>query len=201
MVRVVTSGEMDWDRLLDERISSIGGIHNKIIRKILKMMNHFQFLDNWSELRDKGEMEKESLADYDEQKLTRIENIIKLVTVIEDFENMFLKGDPLRLPIFYRKFLDMEFHGTGHLFERVDSQLAFILLWITVNVSRGEVINFNPILADMESSNIDGRLKKVEEEAKVINTSYLDLATLELLGEQLYQTGTSFILGTGFQPL
>ncbi len=199
MVRVVTSGEMDWDRLLDERISSIGGIHNKIIRKILKMMNHFQFLDNWSELRDKGEMEKESLADYDEQKLTRIENIIKLVTVIEDFENMFLKGDPLRLPIFYRKFLDMEFHGTGHLFERMDSELAFILLWITVNVSRGEVINFNPILGDVESSHIDGRVNRVEEEAKVINTSYLDLATLAQLGEQLYETGTSFILGTGFQ--
>jgi len=199
MVRVVTSGEMDWDRLLDERISSIGGIHNKIIRKILKMMNHFQFLDNWSELRDKGEMEKESLADYDEQKLTRIENIIKLVTVIEDFENMFLKGDSLRLTIFYRKFLNMEFHGTGHLFERMDSQLAFILLWITVNVCQGEVINFNPILADVESSHIDGRVKKVEEEAKVINTGYLDLATLKKLGEQLYQTGTSFILGTGFQ--
>jgi hypothetical protein len=199
MVRVVTSGEMDWDRLLDERISSIGGIHNKIIRKILKMMNHFQFLHNWSELRDKGEMEKESLADYDEQKLTRIENIINLVMVIEDFENMFLKGDPLRLPIFYRKFLNMEFHGTGHLFERMDSQLAFILLWITVNVCRGEVINFNPILADVASSHIDGRVRKVEEEASVINTSYLDLATLGQLGEQLYKTGTSFILGTGFQ--
>jgi hypothetical protein len=199
MVRVVTSGEMDWDRFLDERISSIGGIHNKIIRKILKMMNHFQFLDNWYELRDKGEMEKESLADYDDQKLARIENIIKLVTIIEDFENMFLKGDPLRLPIFYRKFLNMEFHGTGHLFERMDSQLAFMLLWITVNVARGEVINFNPILADLEPSDIDGRLKRVEEEARVINTSHLDLATLEQLGGQLYKTRTSFILGTGFQ--
>jgi hypothetical protein len=199
MVRVVTSGEMDWDRLLDERISSIGGIHNKIIRKILKMMNHFQFLDNWSELKEKGEMEKESLADYDDQKLARIENIIKLVTVIEDFENMFLKDDPLRLPIFYRKFLNMEFHGTGHLFERMDSELAFTLLWITVNVSRGEVINFNPILADVEPSEFDGRLKRVEEEVRVINTSYLDLAMLEQLGKQLYKTRTSFILGTGFQ--
>jgi hypothetical protein len=199
MVRVVTSGEMDWDRLLDERISSTGGIHNKIIRKILKMMNHFQFLSNWSELRDKGEMEKESLADYDEQKLTRIEDIINLVTVIEDFENRFLKDYPLRLPIFYRKSLDMEFHGTGHLFERMDSQLAFILLWITVNVCRGEVINLNPILADVPTPHIDGRVRKVEEETALINTSYLDLATLEQLSEQLYKTGTSFILGTGFQ--
>lgn len=199
MVRVVTIGEMDWDRLLDERISSIGGIHNKVIRKTLKMMNHFQFLDNWSELRDKGEMEKESLADYDDQKLARIESIIKLVTVTEDFENMFLKRDPLQLPIFYRKFLNLEFHGTGHLFERMDSQLAFILLWITVNVARGEVINFNPILADVEPYDIDARVRKVEEEARVINTSYLDLTTLEQLAKQVYKTRTSFILGTGFQ--
>jgi len=199
MVRVVTSREMDWDRLLDEKISSIGGIHNKIIRKILKMMNHFQFLDNWSELKQKGDMEKESLADYDDQKLARIENIIKLVKVIEDFEQMFLKDEPLQLPIFYRKFLNMEFHGTGHLFERIDSQLAFILLWITVNVARGEVINFNPILADVEPSHMDSHLKKVEDEASVINTSYLDLFTLEQLAGQLYESGTSFILGTGFQ--
>ena len=81
----------------------------------------------------------------------------------------------------------------------MDSQLAFVLLWITVNVARGEVINFNPILADVEPSEIEGRIKKVEEEARVINTSYLDLATLEELGEQLYESHTSSILGTGFQ--
>ena len=42
----------------------MGGIHNEIIRKILKMTSHFEFLDHWSELKDKGDMEKESLADF-----------------------------------------------------------------------------------------------------------------------------------------
>jgi hypothetical protein len=199
MVRVVTSREMDWDRLLDEMISSIGGVHNKIIRKILKMMNHFQFLDNWAELEHKGAMEKESLADYDDKKLAGIENIIKLVKIIEQFENMFLKDDPLQLPIFYRKFLHMEFHGTGHLFEKMDGQLAFILLWITVNVARGEVINFNPILADVEPTEVGSRIEKVEQEARLINTHYLDLTTLKQLSEQLNENQTAFILGTGFQ--
>jgi hypothetical protein len=199
MVRIVTNRDMDWDQLLDEKISAIGGIHNKIIRKILKMMNHFQFLDNWSELEQKGEMEKESLADYESERLARIENVIKLVKVIELFENLFLRDDPLQLPIFYRKFLNMEFHGTGRLFERLDSQLAFILLWITVNAARGEVINFNPILADTEPSQIDGRVEKLEEEARGINTSYLDLETLKHLSEQLHEGHTPFIVGTGFQ--
>ena len=199
MVRVVTNREMDWDRLLDEKVSSMGGIHNKIIRKTLKMMNHFQFLDSWPELIQKGEMEKEALADYDDENLKRIENVIRLIKIIEQFEGMFLKDDPLQLPIFYRKYLEMEFHGTGHIYEMMDSRLTFILLWIAVNVARGEVINFNPILANVGPEEMEARVQKVEEEAKVINRNYLDLATLKQFSEQLYKNNTSFILGTGFQ--
>ncbi len=199
LVRVVSNPDMDWDGLFDEKISSIGGIHGEIIRKILKMTNHFEFLDHWSELKDKGDMEKESLADYNEQKLARMEDVLKLTNAIDQFENMFLKDDPLRLSIFYRKFLNVEFHGTVHLFERMDSELAFVLLWITVHVVRGDIINFNPILADADPSEMEAWVKKVETEARTINRAYLDLATLEELGDQLYRDHTSFVLGTGFQ--
>ncbi|MDY7035087.1 MAG: hypothetical protein SV375_02830 [Thermodesulfobacteriota bacterium] len=199
MVRVVTNREMDWERLLDEKVSSMGGIHNKIIRKTLKMMNHFQFLDSWPELVQKGEMEKEALADYDDEKLKRIENVIGLIEIIEEFEGMFLKDDPLQLPIFYRKYLDLEFHGTGHIFEMMDSRLTFILLWIAVNVVQGEIINFNPILANVGPEKTEEHVQKVEEEAKLVNKNYLDLTTLKHFSEQLYKNNTSFILGTGFQ--
>jgi len=199
MVRVVTSREMDWDRLQDEKITAMGGIHNKIIQRLLMMMNYFEFLNNWAELRQKGEMEKESLADYDDEKMASIEDIINLVRGMERFENKFLKDDPLQLPIFYRKILNTEFHGTGHIFERIDSQLVFMLLWITVNVSRGEVINFNPILAGVKLKSIDDHVKKVEEEARSINFDFLYLTTLNLLGEQLYKNGSAFIANTGFQ--
>jgi hypothetical protein len=199
MVRVVINRDMDWDRLMDERISSMGGIHHKIVRKILKMMNYFRFLSAWEELGLKGKMEKESLADYDEEELRKIENVIRLIDTIDRFENDFLKDDPLQLPIFYRKFLNMEFHGTGHLFEKMDSRLVFILLWITVNVARGEVINFNPILANLESSDLSSYVNKVEVEARSINRNYLDLDTLNTFSEQLYESQTTFILGTGFQ--
>ena len=199
MVQVVTDSEMDWDRLLDEKISSMGGIHNKIIRKILKMMNHFQFLANWPELRRKGKMEKESLADYNEEKLSKIENVIKLVEMVELFERMYLKEDPLELSIFYRKFLNIEFHGTGHIFERMESPLVFLLLWISVNLARGEIVNFNPILAEVEPKKIEAQVIKVAGEANSINTNYLDLASLRKFSDQLYEHGTSFIVGTGFQ--
>ncbi len=199
LVRVVTYPDTDWDLLLDAKISSIGGIHNEIIRKILKMTNHFEFLDHWSELKDKGEMEKESLADFDTHKLARIEDVIRLTNVIERFENMFLKDDPLLLSTCYRKFLNVELYGTGQLFERMDSELAFVLLWITVHVVRGEVVNFNPILADVDPSEIEARVKKVEEEARAINIKYLDLPTLKGLGDHLYESHSLFVLGTGFQ--
>ena len=199
MVRVVTNREMDWDRLMDEKISSIGGIHNQLIQKLLMMMNHFEFFDNWAELRDKGEMEKESLADYDAGKLDRIENIIGLVKIVELFENKFLRDDPLQLPMVYRKFLNMEFHGTGHIFELMDAQLVFVLLWFAVNVTRGGIINFNPITADIDYSDTNSRIKKVEEEAMAINRDYLDLNTLRKFSDQLYEKHSAFISNTGFQ--
>ena len=198
-VRIATNKELEWDQLLDEKIISMGGVRNKVIRKILMMMNHFEFLDNWTELRQKGQMEKESLADYDDRKLSRIENVINLVNTIERFEEMYLQSDPLKLPEFYRRLLDIEFHGTGHIFERMASDLVFTLLWITVNVARGEVINFNPILSDVESPDLEERTSSVEQEVRVINIHYLDYAILKQFSKQLYQNGSSFIMGTGFQ--
>ena len=198
-VRIVTNRELDWNRLLDEKTDAMGGTHNRIVRKLLMMINHFQFLDNWNELKQKGYMEKESLADYDDEKLSRVENVIRLVSTLEQFEEMYLKLDPLQLPAFFRKFLGIEFHGTGHLFEKMDGQHVFILLWIVVNLIRGEVVNFNPILANLEAPDVDDRLKKVELETRAINIHSLDLAILRQFSEQLHQNGTSFILGTGFQ--
>jgi len=198
-VKVVTNRDMDWDRLLDEKISAMGGIHNKVVRKILKMMNHFQFLTNWSELSHKGEKEKEALADYDEDKLARIADIIQLVKIIDQFENMYFRDDPLQASIFYRKFLNMEFHGTVHLFEMLDSKLVFLLLWITVNVAKGDVINFNPILADADPSTSGDFVNKLEQEVHAINMNYLDLGTVKQFSKELYEDQASFIVGTGFQ--
>jgi len=199
-VRVVVNQELDWEQLLDEKTITIGGIRNRIVKKILTMMGYFEFLENWSELKKKGAMEKETLADYDDRKLGEIQEVIHLVNVIEKFEEKYLKLDPLYLPAFYRKFLDLEFHGTSHLFERMGSSLnVFVLLWITVNLAQGESINFNPILADVKKEDVDKRIRKVQEEAATINLEQLDLELLDRLSEQLNQDRSSFIMGTGFQ--
>ena len=66
-------------------------------------------------------------------------------------------------------------------------------------VARGDVINFNPILADVKYSEIDKQVKKVEEEAKNINRDYLEMDTLRQCSEQLYNNQSAFVVNTGFR--
>jgi hypothetical protein len=199
MVKVVTNRELDWDRLLDQKIIAVGGIRHMAIRKMLKMMNQFPFLNHWSELTDKGEMEKETLADYDPEKLAGIERVITLIETVDRFERAYFREDPLKASEFYRKLLQVEFHGTGRVFERIDSELVFLLLWIAVHVVRGGVVNFNPILAEVAPSELENQFSKLDEEVPAINVNYLDLQTLRRFSEQLYEDQTSFLVGTGFQ--
>jgi hypothetical protein len=198
-VKVVINRETDWHQLLDEKISSMGGVHHMLVRRILKMTNHFQFLNNWSELNVKGEIEKESLADYEKKKLSEIESVVSLVKIINEYERIHFKDDPLKASIFYRKFLDIEFHGTVRIFGRLKSELVFLILWIAVHVARGDVINFNPLLAEVEGHAIDEYVRKLEEELTAINSKYLGPEELKRFSEQLYEDRSSFILGTGFQ--
>jgi hypothetical protein len=199
MVRVMTNRDLDWERLLEEQTGELGGIRRQAIRKILKMMNHFQFLADWPELSAKGEMEKESLAGYDESKLGEIEKVIRLVRIIDRFEKTYFKGDPLKASVFYRKLLNSEFHGTAGIFGSLDSELVFPLLWITVNATRDEVINFNPIFSDLDPSGMERHLARLVEGVGAINPKYLDPRTLEQFSDHLYEDESSFILGTGFR--
>ncbi len=198
-VRIVTTRDLDWGTLVDEKISRLGGVRHKLVRKILQMMNHYEHLDNWMELRTKGAMEKEVLADYDQGRVARIENVVSLIDTIEEFEGRYFGSDPLQVPAFYRKFLDIEFHGTGHLLERMQARQAFILLWITVLVARGGIVNFNPILSGIQPDELIAWVRKMETEVDAINLRYLEWATLQDLGRQVYDHGTAFVAGTGFQ--
>ena len=81
----------------------------------------------------------------------------------------------------------------------MDSSLVFILLWLTVNVSRGGIINFNPILSDSRYADLDNQVTKLEEEAREINSEHLDIKTLNQFGKQLYENQSVFIVNTGFR--
>ena len=199
-VKIVMNRDMDWDQLLDAKIASVGGIHNAIMAKLLKMMNYYEFLDNWKDLKEKGPMEKESLADYDPKKMARIENVLQLIDTVDLFERKFLENDPFELAAFYRKLLNIEFHGTGRIFSRISSRLLFVFVWLTTNVLYEEnIVSFKPILARVSPKEIDEYVQKIEMEGNRINVEYLHLPFLRLLAEQLHHNETTFIVGTGFQ--
>ena len=153
--RAVSNRDLDLDEIVDKRIGTMGGIHNNIIRKILKMMNYYEYINNWAELEQMGRMEKESLADYNEPKLERIENVIRLVRTIDRFEKNFQKTHHQEIFSFYRTILEKEYHGTGYLFERMDSRIVFTLIAINSNLSGMDIINFNPLLADLKAVELD----------------------------------------------
>lgn len=199
-VRIVMNREINWEQLLDEKIAAGGGIHNEIVSKLLKMMHSYEFLDTWRDLRDKGPKEKETVADYEPKKMARIENVIRLLDTIDEFEMKFLKGDPLELASFYRKILNIEFHGTGRIFSRLNSRLVFVFIWLTSNVLWDEsIINLNPMLARLPSEQIDAHIRKIEREGAKIKINYLAPPFLRTLADQIHDNGTTFIVGTGFQ--
>ncbi len=197
--RVVTNPQLEWNEVIDDRIGAMGGIHNKVVRKILKTMNYYEFINNWAELESKGRVEKEVLADYDATKAERIENVIRLATTMDQFEKNFKKWDQHELPAFYRSILNKEYHGTGYLFERMNSRIVFVLVAIAANISGVEIINLNPLLAGVEAELADERVKRIEREAQDIHIRYLDPKVLANLSEQLYRHHYTFILGTGFR--
>ena len=144
-------------------------------------------------------MQKEALADYDEAKLARIENVIRLQKTVTQFENMYFAFDPLQRPVFYRRFLEMEFHGTGHLFQKMDSRNVFVLLWIAVHLAHGKIINFNPVLAEVDRDNVENQIRKVGQEVGFINIKHLNSRMLDHFKDQLSRHRFSFVTGTGFQ--
>ncbi|GAJ03975.1 unnamed protein product, partial [marine sediment metagenome] len=56
-----------------------------------------------------------------------------------------------------------------------------------------------PILSDVETAEIDDRVRRVEQETKFINIHHLDLVILEEFSNQLQKNKSAFIMGTGFQ--
>ena len=146
-VSITMNSKMDWDRLEDLRISALGGVQNRAIREMMKFFNLFDFLNTWQEYLNKGQLQKEVICDYDSGRLARMENALQLARVAEEFKQKFLGDYIFGQAYFFRQFLETEFHGTGPVFRQLGTRAGFILLWIAVNSSDKNILNFNPILA------------------------------------------------------
>lgn len=198
MVRAVISNDIDWKNIVYEGADSIESVRTRVIKRLLMMMGYHQFLDNWQDIKEKGEKELESLADYKPENLKKIRNMIRLVNVMNHFENTYIKSDPLQMTSFYRKILRADLHGTARIFGRMDSRNVFTLLWITINSAPADIINFNPLLSDISQDEIEACTKKIDQEASYINMNYLSVEDLKNLSDQLHKNRFTIIVGTGF---
>ncbi|HBD10496.1 MAG TPA: hypothetical protein DCZ69_19780, partial [Syntrophobacteraceae bacterium] len=198
-IRVATDPHMTWDKLRDMRISALGGVRNLALREMMKFFNLFEFLDKWQELQSKGPHQREVLCDYDREKLKKLEAVLTLSQVAEDFQQQFM-GDPIsRQSFFFRQFLNSEFHGTGHLFPRLGPEAGFMLLWITVAVAERHVINFNPLLSRVPQDRTELRIDKVRQALLRIPLERLQAGFFEELRQALAESDHAFLFDTGLR--
>ena len=114
-IRVVTDPGLQWKDLLAEQITRLGGVQAKATRKMLKLFDLFEFLETWQGLRRAGTCQKEALADYDPQRLDRIQQVIKLERKLNSFVGEHYSGGSSARPYFFRMLLSSQLHGTNRL--------------------------------------------------------------------------------------
>jgi hypothetical protein len=198
-VQITMDSEMDWDRLEDLRISTLGGVQNRAIREMMKFFNLFDFLNTWQEYLNKGQLQKEVICDYDSGRLARMEDALQLARVAEEFKQKFLGDYIFGQSYFFRQFLETEFHGTGPVFRQLGTRAGFILLWIAVNSSDKNILNFNPILAGISAKDHRTRLNKLRQALLGIPIDRLHPNFFEDIKANFAEHRAAFIFDSGIR--
>ena len=189
---------LDWEILHDQKIADLGGAQSLAVRQMLKLFNLFEYLDSWTDIADKGPFQKEALAHYSSNKLEQIDQVLELISITNEFKERFYEREPFSQPYFFRKLLNCRFHGTGHVFPMLGTRAGFILLWITISSSPGNVINFNPLLS-YERHDSEERLAKVRQGLEALIPEQLHFNYLTSIRKTLSQGLPAFIFTSGIQ--
>lgn len=198
-IAVATDPWLDWERLIDLRISSLGGVQNMAIREMLKFFNFFEFLDHWQELIHKGDFQREVACDYRPEKLRQLEAVMELCRLADLFKRRFLGDYVFGQSYFFRQFLETEFHGTGHLFPPLGTKAGFVLLWIAVYAAERHIVNLNPILAGIPPERHEARIGKLREALLRIPLDWLSPGFFEEVKNNLARGSPAFVYDTGIR--
>lgn len=198
-VTVTTNPEMDWDKREDLRISTLGGIQNRAIREMMKFFNLFDFLNSWQDYLNKGELQREVICDYNPDRIARMRETMQLSEVAGEFKRKFLGDYIFGQSYFFRQFLDIEFHGSGPVFRSLGTRAGFILLWISVNSSDRNIVNFNPILAGIPMEDHPPRLEKLRQALLAIPVDRLHPGFFEGVKLNFAEHRPAFIFDSGIR--
>jgi hypothetical protein len=200
-IQVATDPKLDWDKLQDLHISALGGVQNKAVREMLKFFSLFDFLGDWHEVVDKGPAMKEVMCDYQPERLQHLDEAAELARIAGHFKQLFMGDYIFGQTYFFRQFLDTEFHGTGHLFPKLGTRAGFILLWITVNSSERNAINFNPVLAGIPQDRHDERIAKIKALLLRIPIERLDPGFFQEIKGNFSEGRPAFVFDTGIRMI
>jgi len=195
---IAADPQLEWETLHDQKTAALGGAQNLAVRQMLKLSNLFEYLDSWTSIAEKGPFQKEALANYRSEKLEQIDQVLELVRITNEFKERFYEREPFSRPYFFRKLLNCQFHGTGHIFPMLGTKAGFILLWITINGSPGSVINFNPLIS-YERQDSDERLARVKKALESLAPEQLHFDYLSRIQQTLSQDRPAFIFDSGIQ--
>jgi len=195
---IAADPQLEWETLHDQKIAALGGAQNLAVRQMLKLSNLFEYLDSWTSIAEKGPFQKEALANYRPEKLEQIDQVLELIRITREFKERFYEREPFGRPYFFRKLLNCQFHGTGHIFPMLGTKAGFILLWITINGSPGSVINFNPLIS-YERQDSDERLARVKKALESLVPEQLHFDYLSRIQQTLSQGRPAFIFDSGIQ--
>ncbi|MEJ2428481.1 MAG: hypothetical protein P8075_06120 [Deltaproteobacteria bacterium] len=195
---IAADPQLEWETLHDQKIAALGGAQNLAVRQMLKLFNLFEYLDSWTHIAEKGPFQKEALADYSPEKQEQIDQVLELIRITNEYKERFYERELFSRPYFFRKLLNCQFHGTGHIFPMLGTRAGFILLWITISCSPGSVINFNPLIS-YENRESDKRLARVKKALESLSAEQLHFDYLSGIQQTLSQGRPAFIFDTGIQ--
>jgi hypothetical protein len=195
---IAADPHLDWETLHDQKIAALGGAQNLAVRQMLKLFNLFEYLDSWTHIPEKGPFQKEALADYLSEKQAQIDQVLELITITNEYKERFYERELFSRPYFFRKLLNCQFHGTGHIFPMLGTRAGFILLWITISGSPGSVINFNPLIS-YDHQDSDKRLPRVKKALESLAAEQLHFDYLSGIQQTLSQGRPAFIFDSGIQ--
>lgn len=196
-IRVVTDPLLDWNDILDEQITQVGGAQAKAMRKMLKLFNYFDHIDDWQRLAAAGPRVKEAMADFDQAKLGRIQEVVALDKQLKRFVGAFYAEGSTARPYFFRALLNCELHGTGRLLPALGAEAGFILLWIGVHTSEERLIDFNQLMRVDDERELPQRLGKLRRALMALKPRALDPQWLARRRRDLARGRTAYVHDSG----
>lgn len=204
VTRIAADERIDWEQLQEEQLNQAGGTTNWAVRRLLKMFGLFEHIEDWPELLTLGHYQKQVRAEFDPERLARMETVISIARNVRRFKERYAAQPSFKQPYFFRRLLDFEFHGTARLLTGLGPEAGFKLIWMAVNLSPVTRINFNPLLTGPPDQRLEARVEMIKEVLGGLSIDDLDPEYLASVAEEVAPHRPVFVrhtdLGLRLEP-